>query len=211
MKTINELMNECTEAMNKHVALQEEDDKLKEDLKEVVLKNWKIALAEIEAFEKFRGLLAGTFHKYPTFDEIGQILAEYDCGLTLMIKSENSAWASSAKILLLGEGGVSLDYLEKGLFNKENPFRTDIIPSWAVLLNTEEKAKAFANKVAEYYAKVAQFYLDNIIPTESGALRDSIANVKALLTDSHTVEEKEDGTVEIKLGGKVYIGTLKEE
>ena len=211
MKTINELMNECTEAMNKHVALQEEDDKLKEDLKEVVLKNWKIALAEIEAFEKFRGLLADTFHKYPTFDEIGQILAEYDCGLTLMIKSENSAWACSAKILLLGEGGVSLDYLEKGLFNEENPFRTDIIPSWAVLLNTEEKAKAFANKVAEYYAKVAQFYLDNIIPTESGALRDSIANIKALLTDSHTVEEKEDGTVEIKLGGKVYIGTLKEE
>lgn len=211
MKTINELMDECTKAMNEHVALQEEDDKLKEVLKEVVLKNWKIALAEIEAFEKFRGLLANTFRKYPTFDEIGQILAEYDCGLTLMIKSENSVWACNAKILLLGEGGVSLDFIDSGLWEKENPFRTEEIPSWAVLLNTEEKAKAFANNVAKYYAKVIQFYLDNIIPTENGGLRDSIARVKNLLSDSHTVEEKEDGTVEIKLGGKTYIGTLKEE
>lgn len=211
MNSINELMKECKKAMNEHVALLEEDNKLKEDLREVVLKNWKIAQAEIKSFEDFRCLLAGTYNKYPTFDKIGKILVDYDCGLTLMIESENTAWACSAKVLLLGDGRVSLDYIKSGLWEKDNPFRTEEIPSWAVLLNTEEKAKAFANNVAKYYTKVIQFYLDNIIPTENGGLRDSIARVKNLLSDSHTVEEKEDGTVEIKLGGKTYIGTLKEE
>ncbi len=204
-------MDECKKAIGEHVALLEEDNKLKEDLKEVVLKNWKIVQTEIKSFEDIRELLAETFHKYPTFDEIGKILVDYDYGLTLMIKSENTAWASSAKILLFGDGGTELDYIERGLWEKDNPFRTEEIPSWGVLLNTEEKAKAFADKVAEYYAKVIQFYLDNIIPTENGGLRDSIARIKNLLSDSHTVEEKEDGTVEIKLGGKTYIGTLKEE
>lgn len=211
MNSINELMNECRKAMTEHVALQEEDRKLKEDLREVVLKNWKIAQTEIKSFEDFRSLLADTFHRYPTFDDIGKILVDYDCGLTLMIKSENTVWACGARLLLLGDNGAVLDYIERNLWQKDNPFRTEVIPSWAVLLNTEEKAKAFADKVGGYYTKVIQFYLDNIVPKENGGLRDSIARVKNLLSDSHTVEEKEDGTVEIKLGGKTYIGTLKEE
>lgn len=211
MKTINELMNECTEAMNEQVALQEEDKRLKENLEEIVLKNWKIVQAEIEAFEKFRVLLVNTFKKYPKTDDIGKCITEYEGGITLVIRSQNTVWASFGEIEIFDEDSARIDYIDESLVGKEYPFRRELIPVWAVLLNTEEKAKAFADKVAEYYAKMAQYYLDNIIPTESKTLRESIANVKALLSDSHTVEEKEDGTVEIKLGGKVYIGTLKEE
>lgn len=72
MNNINELMDECKKAIGEHVALLEEDNKLKEDLKEVVLKNWKIVQTEIKSFVDIRKLLAEAFHKYPTYDEKGK-------------------------------------------------------------------------------------------------------------------------------------------
>lgn len=89
--------------------------------------------------------------------------------------------------------------------------KDDEIPLWAEVLRTEEDANNVVEAISQYYIKIMEYYLEEVIPVSEENVRTSIANVKNLLSDSHTVEEKEDGTVEIRLGGKTYIGTLKEE
>lgn len=209
MKTLNELAEACNKAVKDYVTLKEEDDKLKAELKEIVLKNWQIVKSSVEGFEQIRKMLIDCFGHSET--GVGTFTFTYDNGVSLSVKSCNSYWLSSPRLYLHKEGRGIVDDVYDDYWKSNSPLKSDEIPVWAEVLRTEEDANNVVEAISRYYIKIMEYYLDEVIPVSEEKVRTSIENVKSLLSDSHTVEEKEDGTVEIRLGGKTYIGTLKEE
>ena len=209
MKTINELAEACNKAVKDYVTLKEEDNKLKAELKEIVVKNWQIVKSSVEDFEQIRKMLIKCFGCSNASS--GTFTFTYDNGISLSVKSVNSYWLERVHLSLHKEGRGVVDFIYGDRWNEVNPLKDDEIPLWAEVLRTEEDANNVVEAISQYYIKIMEYYLDEVIPVSEENVRTSIANVKNLLSDSHTVEEKEDGTVEIRLGGKTYIGTLKEE
>ena len=209
MKTINELAEACNKAVKDYVTLKEEDNKLKAELKEIVVKNWQIVKSSVEDFEQIRKMLIKCFGCSNASS--GTFTFTYDNGISLSVKSVNSYWLERVHLSLHKEGRGVVDFIYGDRWNEVNPLKDDEIPLWAEVLRTEEDANNVVEAISQYYIKIMEYYLDEVIPVSEENVRTSIANVKNLLSDSHTVEEKEDGTVEIRLGGKTYIGTLNEE
>ena len=209
MKALNELMKDCNNAVKNYVALKEEDEKLKADLKEVVLKNWQIVKSSVEDFEQIRKMLKNCFGN--SQEGMGTFEFTYDKGLSITVKSQNAYWIDTPRLTLCKVGRGKVDDVYGDYWQKENPFNNEEIPLWAEVLRTEEDANNLVEAISKYYIKIMEYYLNEVIPVSEEKMRASIENVKSLLSDSHTVEEKEDGTVEIRLGGKTYVGTLKEE
>ena len=209
MKTINELAEACNKAVKDYVTLKEEDNKLKAELKEIVAKNWQIVKSSVEDFEQIRKMLVKCFGC--SNKGVGTFVFTYDNGISLTVKSINDHWLETPILSLHKEGRGVVDFIYGDRWSEINPLKDDEIPLWAEVLRTEEDANNVVEAISQYYIKIMGYYLDEVIPVSEEEVRTSIANVKNLLSDSHTVEEKEDGTVEIRLGGKTYIGTLKEE
>lgn len=209
MKTINELAEACNKAVKDYVTLKEEDNKLKAELKEIVVKNWQIVKSSVEDFEQIRKMLTKCFGCSNTC--VGEFSFTYENGISLSVKSVSNHWLEKPQLSLHKEGRGMVDNIYGDRWSEVNPLKDDEIPLWAELLRTEEDANNLVEAISQYYIKIMEYYLDEVIPVSEEKVRTSIANVKNLLSDSHTVEEKEDGTVEIRLGGKTYVGTLKEE
>ena len=74
---------------------------------------------------------------------------------------------------------------------------------------TEEKTQDFVDLVKQYYTDVLEVYSEQV-KTRNEQLSQSITELTEELKRASTVEHKEDGTVEIHLGGKTYRATLKE-
>ena len=209
MKTINELTEACNKAVKDYVTLKEEDDKLKAELTEIVVKNWQIVKSSIADFEKVRTMLVKCFGYSQS--GLGVLTFTYSNGVSLSLESGSVSYADIPHLYLHKEERGVVDSIYGKFWQSDNPLKEGEIPVWAEVLRTEEDANNVVEAISQYYIKIMEYYLDNVIPVSEEKVRTSIASIKALLSDSHTVEEKEDGTVEIKLGGKVYIGTLKEE
>lgn len=74
---------------------------------------------------------------------------------------------------------------------------------------TEEKSQEFVEIVKEHYADMLEKY-SVLVKNRNEQLSQSITELTEELKRASTVEHKEDGTVEIHLGGKTYRATLKE-
>lgn len=74
---------------------------------------------------------------------------------------------------------------------------------------TEEKSQEFVELVKEYYVELLENY-SVLVKERNEQLSQSITELTEELKRASTVEHKEDGTVEIHLGGKTYRATLKE-
>ena len=209
MKGLNELVNDCNNAVKNYIALKEEDEKLKADLKEIVVKNWQIVKSSVADLEQIRKMLISCFGHNQR--EMGELAFAYDNNVSITIKSENRYWIEKPRLFLHKGGRGIIDDIYGEDWQSESPLKDDEIPVWAELLRTEEDANNIVEAISQYYIKIMEHYLNEVIPVFEEKMRASIENIKSLLSDSHTVEEKEDGTVEIRLGGKTYVGTLKEE
>lgn len=74
---------------------------------------------------------------------------------------------------------------------------------------TEEKSQEFVETVKEHYVDMLEKY-SVLVEDRNEQLSQSITELTEELKRASTVEHKEDGTVEIHLGGKTYRATLKE-
>ena len=74
---------------------------------------------------------------------------------------------------------------------------------------TEEKSQEFVEVVKDYYVELLEKY-SVLVKERNEKLSQSITELTEELKRASTVEHKEDGTVEIHLGGKTYRATLKE-
>lgn len=69
-------------------------------------------------------------------------------------------------------------------------------------------------KVLDFYrdavVKALQSMNDNICESNN-ALSELLDKMQNILSNTHSVTEKEDGTIELQIGGKTYVGTVKEQ
>lgn len=80
---------------------------------------------------------------------------------------------------------------------------------FAPWLASEEKANELVELIKEAYIPLLEWHKKQFEEIGSD-LSLTVEHLQKVLDGSHTVEEKEDGTVEIQLGGKTYIGRVKE-
>lgn len=76
-------------------------------------------------------------------------------------------------------------------------------------LASEEKANELVELIKKAYVPLLEWHKEQFEEIGSD-LSLTVEHLQKVLDGSHTVEEKEDGTVEIQLGGKTYIGKVKE-
>lgn len=80
---------------------------------------------------------------------------------------------------------------------------------FAPWLASEEKANELVELIKKAYIPLLEWHKQKFEEIGSD-LSSTVEHLQKVLDGSHTVEEKEDGTVEIQLGGKTYIGKVKE-
>lgn len=80
---------------------------------------------------------------------------------------------------------------------------------FAPWLASEEKANELVELIKKAYIPLLEWHKQKFEEIGSD-LSTTVEHLQKVLDGSHTVEEKEDGTVEIQLGGKTYIGRVKE-
>lgn len=80
---------------------------------------------------------------------------------------------------------------------------------FAPWLASEEKANELVELIKKAYIPLLEWHKKQFEEIGSD-LSSTVEHLQKVLDGSHTVEEKEDGTVEIQLGGKTYIGKVKE-
>lgn len=98
---------------------------------------------------------------------------------------------------------------EKDLISEEICWDNDNILKLSYWFLTEEKSQEFVELVKEYYVELLERY-SVLVKVRNENLSQSITELTEELKRASTVEHKEDGTVEIHLGGKTYRATLKE-
>lgn len=80
---------------------------------------------------------------------------------------------------------------------------------FAPWLASEEKANELVELIKKAYIPLLEWHRKKFEEIGSD-LSSTVEHLQKVLDGSHTIEEKEDGTVEIQLGGKTYIGRVKE-
>lgn len=92
---------------------------------------------------------------------------------------------------------------------KEYSISSAKLALFAPWLASEEKANELVELIKKAYIPLLEWHKKQFEEIGSD-LSSTVERLQEVLDGSHTVEEKEDGTVEIQLGGKTYIGRVKE-
>lgn len=82
--------------------------------------------------------------------------------------------------------------------------------AFSELFSTEDRTNAFLTEVNEQYAKLFEEVI-KVVDKKNEELALQLDSLKEALSTSSVVKEKEDGSIEIHLNGKTYVGTVKEE
>lgn len=117
--------------------------------------------------------------------------------------------------------GVHIDYTNHGMgyfshYLEYKQSREDKIYHYQYEFNlrnvflTEDKALALVDAIKDQYVIVFNAWA-NYLKDSNEQYAKAIEDLKDMLASAHTVETKEDGTVEIMLGGKKYVGRIAEE
>lgn len=114
--------------------------------------------------------------------------------------------------------GVHVVYVSKGGYAElwtcihsatEHSTSNSTLALFAPWLASEEKANELVELIKKAYVPLLEWHKQKFEEIGSD-LSSTVEHLQKVLDGSHTVEEKEDGTVEIQLGGKTYIGKVKE-
>jgi hypothetical protein len=117
--------------------------------------------------------------------------------------------------------GVHIDYTNNGMGyfsyhivnknsceNKIYPYQYEF--NLRNVFLTEDKALALVDVIKDQYVTVLTAWAAYLKDSNEQYAK-AIEDLKNILSASHAVETKEDGTVEIMLGGKKYVGHIAEE
>lgn len=123
--------------------------------------------------------------------------------------------------LRVSDYGVDLDYTNRGMgyfssylqyadSRKDKVYRYQYEFNLRNVLITEDKAFALVETIKTQYVTILSAWADYLKDSNEQYAK-AIEELKNMLASAHAVETKEDGTVEIMLGGKKYVGHIAEE
>ena len=203
-KEFTDLTEKIKVAVQKNVDLEQKKKELIADLKETERKNYTMILhEELVMYQRLAMDLRAQFDCTVRFDD-----RDSKCnGLKLMFKmNDSNAFIQchhdnlTTYLLLRESNGLS----------QFNSFCESDVRAIADYLGSEEKTMRTLEYVRKGYAEIFNQYLTHINKENEG-LYSTVEELTKLLADSTVMEEKEDGTVEIHLGGKTFRGEVVEE
>lgn len=207
---INELIADCKAKGEELAGLKEEEGKLREEVGQKIKANYQIFKEYYEnTFLSVYNMLSNTTGKSVSACKVEVYRFDINESRRLVIKAKDYAWRPCL-MLERSKSTVEGDLVDSILVDMGN-FGSAYYEEWSLLFGSEDKVNKLIEYINKYFEGILEIYLNDIIPTEMTDFKGRVEALKEALSDSHTVEEKEDGTVEIRLGGKTYIGTLKEE
>ena len=121
----------------------------------------------------------------------------------------------------VSSSGIDLNYTHNGSSYWSKQFTYDSRdgnPQWesqhiqyvSNWFGTVERCQELVEILAKAYADLFSAY-EKHFEQSNASYAEAIKDLKEKLESFHAIKTKEDGTVEIQLGGKTYIGTLKEQ
>lgn len=124
---------------------------------------------------------------------------ELKCGLTMYLNDCYIGYKqpNGSGTLIIGVGQSSRSTDCRSLM---------MAPYWV----TAESTQQTLNELTEYFCEYLGTCVECLKST-SASLASEVEKLKNMLSASDTVEHREDGTVEITLGGVRYIGTVAKE
>ena len=206
VKEIAELSEKLKVAVAKNTELEDRKAELTEKIKEVMCNNYRsILFDELKLYRQlcceFKNKYRGCGALYLENKDYGiKLKFYYTDGIEVFLKIP-IANCGCYHLGLKGEE-TELNYL-KGC--KENEIRY-ISP----YLDTEEHSLQLLERVRKGYASIFSQFLE-FIDKENEELYKVVEDFSKRLEKSSTVENKEDGTVEIHLGGKTFRGSIVEQ
>ena len=203
---LEELKKEALEKAANAKNLAKEAEDLKKELGAVCEENArKLYVPFQEDMNSILSTLCSAASQYPNF-------STYEENLEI---PENDRYAQL--VFYVDSSGVRLRYEEHCSYAVNFPIGAPAYWKEARYYHWARMAEWFknedaVNKVIEkakvHYVKLLEKY-NVLLENEGHQYTQLIEHLKELLSDAHNVEEKEDGIVEIQLGGKTYVGKLK--
>ncbi len=203
-KEFADLTEKIKVAVQKNVDLEQKKKELIADLKETERKNYTMILhEELGIYQRIVTDLRAHFDCTVKFDDRD---SSYN-GLKLMYRMNDE----EAFIQCHYDGFTTyLSLCEGHGLSQFNSFSESDVRAIADYLGSEEKTMQTLEYVRKGYAEIFNQYLTRINKENEG-LYSTVEELTKLLADSTVMEEKEDGTVEIHLGGKTFRGKVVEE
>lgn len=206
---LNELKSQITAQADDVQAKRKEVRELRDKLTHTVSKNIDSVLKPW--LEESNGLLDVLYKKAgstPNFEEIKDEVY-HKSGTYSRVMVRASVWRMDVVIMdvVIYDGYSSSD--SQYVCGGTNLSQSHLEVGAGVFLTEEDTQKFIDNYLIPDYIKVLEAW-EQFLRRESASLADTIAKYKEQLSKAHTVQQNEDGTVEIQLGGKTYIGHVKE-
>lgn len=85
----------------------------------------------------------------------------------------------------------------------------DYVHDFEDIFSSEDSTIKFIDKMTALFCERFKKY-EKELDKQNSSLREALATILDKLSNASAVDEKPDGTIEITLNGKTYIGTVKE-
>ena len=206
MTQIIELSEKLKIAVAENVKLENRKEELLEDMRKVMQNNYKnILFDELKLYydmaktfrDKYRGCEA---YYTDTCEDKLKLKFYYSEAIEVTLKIPTDE--GSCYLFGLHGEDSELNYLRHASEKSVNYYSS--------YFDTEEHTLQLLERVRKGYANIFMQFLD-FIDKENKELIKTVEELSKHLADSSTVENKEDGTVEIHLGGKLFRGSIVEQ
>lgn len=205
MKEVIGLMDEIQSAVEKNLELENRKKEVMDDLRKVMINNYENVLKE-ELFMYYRlskdlreKFYCNVLYVEEKKDNSSIKLSYNRCDTEVHITYNMK---DSKYYFSLRGDDDTIKFLEKA--------GETWLSIFSEYLDTEEHAMLLLERVRKGYSDIFMQFLA-FINRENEKLHDTIEDLSKRLSDSSVMENKEDGTVEIHLGGKVFRGNIVEE
>lgn len=210
-KNLEEIMDVARAKVSAYKELEEKRWTLEKDAVAVVNGNFKtLFYSEISQLFYFCVTLSRTIDKdvplngYDT-EEFKQSYAWEDFFLSM--RYLNNDLNKTFLMYFRGDDGKMHSWDLRSLKEKKT---SDYILSWFPYFGTEEDTLKTLEKARRCFAVWLGRYLQ-CLDSRYNQLEVTVRALEDALKGGSAVKEKEDGTIELKINGKVYVGKVKEE
>lgn len=196
---LNELRNQITSQAESVKSQRDEAAALKKELAEKIKKN----IVEIlnPWIDDERKLCDTLYHKAGETPSIEEVRETLYGNSKVTVQLRYSAWGVR---MLYYNSSHTCDFGSVRSF-----YDDDFVATGDLFINEENTMQLINGRLTDAFIKVLGYW-EVFLKEKSSSLSDTIAAYRDMLSKAHTVEQNEDGTVEIQLGGKTYIGHVKE-
>lgn len=208
---INELKSKVLEQAQESAQLAQNKRALENQIKDTMAKNFnEIVKPFMEDMNKLIKSISDMSNTSVSFSAIDNTVKLFlgeevpDCYYFRLIKYWGGIYTNFGR-----KGDCHYNRWDTDLLADTDCWKNDNVLKLSYWFLTEEKSQEFVELVKEYYVELLENY-SVLVKERNEQLSQSITELTEELKRASTVEHKEDGTVEIHLGGKTYRATLKE-